>query len=86
MPLLAEWRGPDLGRPWALRVGTDGDLHVVDGGDMPASPPDRTHILKLTRQGRVVESFGSFGNYDGQLVWPHAIAVAPDGTVYVGDV
>jgi peptidylamidoglycolate lyase len=83
---LAEWKGPELGRPWAVRVGADGYLYVVDGGDQPTTPPDRARVLKLTRQGRVIELFGSFGNYDGQFVWPHAVAVATDGTLYVGDV
>ena len=83
---LTQWKGPELGRPWAVRVGADGYLYVVDGGDLPTGPPDRARVLKLTRQGRVSESFGSFGNYDGQFVWPHAVAVATDGTVYVGDV
>jgi peptidylamidoglycolate lyase len=83
---LAEWKGPELGRPWAVRVGAAGDLYVADGGDMPAAPPDRARILRLTREGRLVESFGGFGNYDGQFVWPHALAVAKDGAVYVGDV
>ncbi len=83
---VAEWKGPDLGRPWAVRVGNNGDVHVVDGGDQPAAPPDRARVLTLTRQGRIIDSFGSFGNYDGQFVWPHAIAVAADGAIYVGDV
>lgn len=83
---ISEWKGPELGRPWAVRVGADGYVYVVDGGDQPTTPPDRARVLVLTRQGRVVESFGRFGNYDGQFVWPHAVAVATDGTVYVGDV
>lgn len=83
---LAEWKGPELGRPWAVRVGADGYLYVIDGGDQPTTPPDRARILKLSLQGRVTDAFGRFGNYDGQFVWPHSLAVAPDGTVYVGDV
>ena len=83
---LEEWRSAALGRPWAVRLGPDGFIYVVDGGDMPEKGPDRARILKLDRSGSVVGEFGAFGNYDGQFVWPHAIAVATDGSVYVGDV
>lgn len=83
---LTEWKGSEVGRPWAVRVGPAGDVYVVDGGDQPLTPPDRARIYRLTREGRVIESFGRFGNYDGQFVWPHALAVTRDGTVFVGDV
>ena len=83
---LTAWKGPALGRPWAVRVARNGYLYVIDGGDLPSAPPDRARVLKVTREGRVVESFGTFGNYDGQFIWPHALAVAIDGTVYIGDV
>jgi hypothetical protein len=56
----------------------------VDGGDQ--HPPDRARVLKLTQDGKVVAAFGAFGNYDGQFIWPHCVAVAPGGAVYVGDV
>jgi peptidylamidoglycolate lyase len=83
---LEAWRSESLGRPWAVRVGPDGFIYVVDGGDQPERGPDRARILKLNPAGAVVAEFGTFGNYDGQFVWPHSIAVASDGSVYVGDV
>ena len=67
---LAKWNDQVLGRPWEVRVGVDGYVYVVDGGDLPTSPPDRARVLKLTQTGRVVESFGAFGNYYGLFVWP----------------
>jgi peptidylamidoglycolate lyase len=83
---LAEWKGTEYGRPWAVRMGADGYMYVIDGGDLPTAPPDRARVLIVDLNGKIVDSFGRFGNYDGQFVWPHDVAVAPDGVVYVGDV
>ena len=83
---LAQWKGPEIGRPWALTVGPDGCFYVVDGGDMNPKPPDRGRIVKLDLHGKVLDQFGSFGSYDGQFYWAHDVAVARDGAVYVTDV
>ena len=83
---LHEWKGTELGRPWGLRVGADGYLYVVDGGDMNPKPPDRGQVLKLDLQGKILEKFGSFGSYDGQFYWAHAVGIAKNGDVYVTDV
>jgi peptidylamidoglycolate lyase len=83
---LYQWKNAELGRPWALTVGPDNYLYVVDGGDLKLRPPDRSHILKLDLQGNIVEKWASFGSYDGQLYWGHAIAVGRNRDVYVGDI
>jgi peptidylamidoglycolate lyase len=83
---LAEWKGAHLGRPWAITVAPDGTVFVVDGGDLRDSGDDHAKVIQLTTEGKVLGSFGSFGKYDGQLCWPHDLAVARDGSVYVGDV
>ncbi len=83
---LHEWKSAALGRPWAVALGPDGNLYVMDGGDLLPWPPDRAHILKLDLSGRILETWASFGNYDGQLYWGHDIAVGPDGAVYAGDI
>jgi len=83
---LAEWKGQEYGRPWAVRMGPDGYMYVIDGGDLPTAPPDRARVLVIDLNGKVLYSFGRFGNYDGQFVWPHDVAIAADGAVYVGDV
>ena len=80
------WESPKLGRPWALSFGPDGRLYVVDGGDLNPWPPDHSHILKLDIDGNILETWSSYGNYDGQLFWGHDIALGRDGTVYVGDI
>ena len=83
---LHQWKSAELGRPWGLRVSADGYLYVVDGGDMNPKPPDRGRVLKLDLQGNILEKWGSFGSYDGQFYWAHAVGVAKNGDVYVTDV
>ncbi len=83
---LTQWQSAGLGRPWAVTVGPDGYLYVVDGGDLKPRPPDRARILMLDLQGNILDQWGSFGNYDGQIYWGHDIAVGKNGDVYVGDV
>jgi len=83
---IQEWEGSSLGRPWAVRVNAHGDLFVVDGGDQNEFWPDRARILKIDSQGEVIASFGSYGREPGQFIWPHTIAIGPDGAVYVGEV
>jgi peptidylamidoglycolate lyase len=83
---LAQWKSEAMGRPYGVRIGRDGHIYVADGGEQPNRPPDRSKVVVLDSAGRVLESFGRWGNYDGQFMIAHDIAVAPDGSVYVGDI
>jgi peptidylamidoglycolate lyase len=82
---LAEWRGPEVGRPYAVALSAGGRAYVADGGDQPTAPPDRSGVAVLDRDGKVLTRFGSFGNYDGQFRLAHDIAVGRDGAAYVVD-
>lgn len=81
---LAQWSGSELGRPYSVAVS---DRHAVlaDGGDQPASGPDRSGGVEVDLEGRVLTRFGRFGNQDGQFRLAHDVAVGPDGSVYVVD-
>ena len=35
---------------------------------------------------RTVATFGRWGNYDGQFMMAHDIALSPNGDIYVGDI
>jgi peptidylamidoglycolate lyase len=83
---LAEWKGAALGRPWAIAVATDGSIFIVDGGDQPKSGPDRARVHRVDESGRVRETFGSSGTGAGQFVWPHDVAVASNGAVFIAEV
>ncbi len=83
---LYQWKGPELGRPWDVAIGPDSNVYVMDGGDLKPAPPDRGRVVKLDLEGHVLETFGSFGRYDGQITWGHQLAVARNGDVYVCDI
>jgi peptidylamidoglycolate lyase len=83
---ISEWKSEALGCPWGIVGGQDGFLYVVDGGDMTPQLPARARISRLTLEGKILEHWSSFGNYDGQLFWGHDIAVGKSGDVYVGEV
>ncbi len=83
---ITEWKSSQLGRPWAIRIGPDRYAYVVDGGDANPGMPDHDHVIKLDLAGHVLARWASYGKYDGQLYWGHAVAIALDGAVYAGDV
>ena len=66
------WKRAELGIPWAVTIGPDNLLYVMDGGDFggPTHPPEE-HLLKLDLSGKILAKWGSFGNYDGQTCWGH---------------
>jgi peptidylamidoglycolate lyase len=83
---IEEWKDPALGRPWAVRIDATGNIFVLDGGDQNEFWPDRARVLKLDAEGNVLASFGSYGKSPGQFIWPHTIAVGPDGALFIGEV
>ena len=82
---VAQWQQKELGRPYAVAIGPDGKAYVVDGGDQPQALPDRSRAMRLSLDGRIEAVFGRYGNYDGQFMLGHDIAVGRDGAVYVVD-
>jgi len=83
---VSQWKSAALGRPWGLTISPQGELYMVDGGNLLPRPPDRGCILRLDFSGNILEKWASYGNSEGQLYWGHDIAVSRSGDVYVGDV
>jgi peptidylamidoglycolate lyase len=82
---VAQWKSTEIGRPYAVAIGPDEKAYVIDGGDQPLEPPDRSRALRMSLNGDVEATFGRYGNYDGQFQLGHDIAVGQDGAVYVAD-
>jgi len=83
---IEEWTRDRVGRPYGIEVDNTGSVFVVDGGDQPTSPPDRSRVIRLSSAGQTKTIFGRFGNYDGQFQIGHDLAVGEDGAVYVVDI
>lgn len=81
--LLDTWDGAEYGRPSAVRVGPDGVVYVVDGGDRRDGRPARPRILVCDQDGDIREAVELETGADG-TARPHAIAVGGDGALYVG--
>jgi peptidylamidoglycolate lyase len=83
---IAQWPRDKVGRPYGVAVSKAGSVFVVDGGDQPTSPPDRSRVIRLSLTGSTETEFGRFGNYDGQFQMGHDLAIGQDGAVYVVDI
>jgi peptidylamidoglycolate lyase len=83
---ITEWKSEEIGRPWDIYLGPDGNFYIMDGGDTKPAPPDRGRVVIVDRGGKKLEEFGSFGSYDGQFYWGHQLAVGAEAEVYACDV
>jgi DNA-binding beta-propeller fold protein YncE len=71
-----EWK--DLGSPWGLALTADNYILMADGYN--------NRVLKLTSDGKIVGTLGSYGTKPGQFHYCHQIAAAPDGSIYTAEV
>ncbi len=83
---LRQLKGPEAGRPYSVAVLADGGVAIADGGEQPASGPDRSGVAILDAEGRVRQRLGRFGNQDGQFRMAHDLAVGANGALYVVDI
>ena len=69
--------------PQDIAIGNDGTVFVTDIGD--DSLPDRSGIYVMGPQGSSIGRIGRKGNYDGQFIVAHGVAVGKGGEVNVAD-
>jgi DNA-binding beta-propeller fold protein YncE len=75
---LAKWT--DVGQPWdVVYVAQENAIYMCDGAW------DR--ITKLSTDGKVLGELSHYGKAPGEVDFPHAIAVSPDGAdIYVAEI
>ena len=97
---LTEWK--NIVTPWALEMTRDDELYVCGSSPMLwseipanqaalATPPKDQLFMKLDTEGRlkqlwVIPKGDNDKEKPGEVSWIHSIAVAPDGSVYFGEV
>jgi peptidylamidoglycolate lyase len=80
---VTQWTSKQFANPQAVRVSSKGKVYVMNAGT--DALPDRAGVAIFRADGSFVERFGRFGNYDGQFVDGHWLALSRDGDVYVAD-
>jgi sugar lactone lactonase YvrE len=66
-----------------VRVTSNGDIYVAEGHASREGANAR--ILKFTRDGTLVASWGNRGTGHGEFDQPHALAMDTRGRLFVGD-
>ena len=76
---LLQWQMPEIerGRPKGMALDHEGNIVVVE--------PHYSRINHFTPEGKLVSQWGVHGREKGQLSFPRAVAIGPDGAAYVSE-
>jgi DNA-binding beta-propeller fold protein YncE len=78
--------GPDtFNSPSDVLVAPNGDIFVADGhGDYPV-PKTNDRMVKLSKDGKFIKSWGRHGSAPGEFDVPHGLAMDSAGRLFVAD-
>ena len=78
--------GPDtFNRPSAVVVAANGDIFVADGHSSPANSVVNARIVKFSKEGKFIKSWGMLGSAHGDFDCPHDLAFDSKGRLFVAD-
>jgi DNA-binding beta-propeller fold protein YncE len=78
-----EFGGTGFRNPVDLALGDNDVVYVANRSY--ENRPDGVRISICTLNENLIGEFGSYGEGDGQFIWPTSVAVDGDGKVYVAD-
>jgi sugar lactone lactonase YvrE len=74
--------GPDaFNQPSAVATASNGDIFVADGHGGNSN----ARIVKFSKDGKFIKTWGKKGTRPGEFDTPHAIAIDSAGRLFVGD-
>jgi sugar lactone lactonase YvrE len=71
----------EFNQPSDVVVGPNGDIFVADGHD----PESNHRIVKFSRDGKFIKTWGKKGSAHGEFNTPHALAFDSKGRLFVAD-
>jgi DNA-binding beta-propeller fold protein YncE len=76
---LLSWQTPETDKGKAKGMGTDRDGNVL------LVEPHYTRVNHFAPDGKLLHQWGVNGTNAGQLIFPRAVAVAPDGAIWISE-
>jgi NHL repeat len=70
-------------QPDDVLVAPNGDIFVSEGHS--STPGSTARILKLSKDGKLIKTWGKLGTGPGEFDQPHALAMDSKGRLFVGD-
>jgi len=70
-------------QPNDVLVAPNGDIFVAEGH--ASSPGSTARVLKFSKDGKLLKTWGTFGHGPDELDQPHALAMDSRGRLFVGD-
>ena len=78
-----EFAGTGFRNPVDMALGADDVVYVVNRSY--ENRPDGVRVTVCTLNEDYISEFGSYGEEDGQLIWPSSIAVDSNENLYIAD-
>ncbi len=78
-----EFSGTGFRNPVDMALGADNIVYVINRSY--ENRPDGLHVTVCTLDENYISEFGSYGEGDGQFVWPTSIALDSKENIYISD-